>query len=179
MALTSMVLWFGVVIIVIVTITKFMFICVWKSMRTMNDDLMVRIALNQALLFWILTGSLQLGTLVSCVFQTIAIQFLKGEIQKSTFLLQPVCTGTDVLYDNVYHQSTILTLVQRLQLLITVCGFFITFGLSVAVFIGKRKMMTNNHLIKPPKSLESQVINITVIGLVIFSILCNRLYWGK
>ena len=78
--LTKMVLWFGVVIIVMVTMIKFMFICVWKSMRTMNDDLMVRIAVNQALLFWILTGSLQLGTLVSCVFQTIAIQFLKGEI---------------------------------------------------------------------------------------------------
>ena len=45
-----MVLWFGVVIIVMVTITRFMFICVWKSMRTMNDDLIVRIAVNQALL---------------------------------------------------------------------------------------------------------------------------------
>ena len=74
-ALTKMVLWFGVVIIVMVTITKFMFICVWKSMRTMNDDLMVQIAVNQALLFWILTGSLQLRTQVSCVFLTIAIQF--------------------------------------------------------------------------------------------------------
>ena len=51
-----MVLWFAVVIIVMVTITKFMFICVWKSMRTMNDDLMVRIAVNQALLSSIVLG---------------------------------------------------------------------------------------------------------------------------
>ena len=39
-------------------------------------------------------------------------------------------------------------------------------------------MITNNHLIKLPEILESQVINITVIGLLIFSILCNNLYWG-
>ena len=40
--------------------------------------------------------------------------------------------------------------------------------------------MKNNHLIKLPEILESQVINITVInlGLLIFSILCNNLYWG-
>ena len=71
MVLQRTILWFGIFIIVMVTITKFMFICVWKSMRTMNDDLMVRIAVNQALLFWILTGSLQLSTKVSCVFQII------------------------------------------------------------------------------------------------------------
>ena len=68
MALTKMVLWFGVVIIVMVTITKFMFICVWKSMRTMNDDLMVRIAVNQALLSGILIGLLKFRAQVSCVF---------------------------------------------------------------------------------------------------------------
>ena len=67
-ALTKMVLWFGVVIIVMVTITKFMFICVWKSMRTMNDDLMVRIAVNQALLSGILIGLLKVRAQVSCVF---------------------------------------------------------------------------------------------------------------
>ena len=51
MVLQRTILWFGIFIIVMVTITKFMFICVWKSMRTINDDLMVRIAVNQAVLF--------------------------------------------------------------------------------------------------------------------------------
>ena len=66
--LTKMLLWFGVVIIVVVTITKFMFICVWKSMRTMNDDLMVRIAVNQALHSGILIGLLKFRAQVSCLF---------------------------------------------------------------------------------------------------------------
>ena len=68
MALTSTVLWFGVVIIVMVTITKFMFICVWKSMRTMNDDLMVRIAINLAVLSSIVMGLLKFRAQVSSVY---------------------------------------------------------------------------------------------------------------
>ena len=46
-----------------------------------------------------------------------------------------------------------------------VVAFFITLCLAIAVYIGKRKMMTNNHLIKPPKSLESLVIN--MIGFLL------------
>ena len=68
MALTKMVLWFSVVIIVMVTITKFMFICVWKSMRTMNDDLMVRIAINLAVLSSIVMGLLKFWAQVSSVY---------------------------------------------------------------------------------------------------------------
>ena len=68
MALTKMVLWFCVVIIVMVTITKFMFICVWKSMRTMNDDLMVRITINLAVLSSIVMGLLKLRAQVSNVY---------------------------------------------------------------------------------------------------------------
>ena len=68
MALTKMVLWFGVVIIVMVTIAKFTFICVWKSMRTMNDDLMVRIAINLAVLSSIVMGLLKFWAQVSSVY---------------------------------------------------------------------------------------------------------------
>ena len=67
-ALTKMVLWFSIVIIVTVTITKFMFICVWKSMRTINDNLMVRIAINQALHTSIVIGLLKFRPHVSSVF---------------------------------------------------------------------------------------------------------------
>ena len=68
---------------------------------------------------------------------------------------------------------------------IIIGAFFFTLGLAIAVFIGKKKMMTNNqtnkqnHLIKPPETLESQVINVTVIGLVMFSLLSSILYWGR
>ena len=67
MVLQRTILWFGIFIIVTVTITKFMFICVWKSMRTMNDDLMVRIAVNQALLLSSIIGLLEIQAQVSSV----------------------------------------------------------------------------------------------------------------
>ena len=67
MVLQRTILWFGILIIVMVTITKFMFICVWKSMRTMNDDLMVRIAVNQALLLSSIIGLLKIRAQVSVV----------------------------------------------------------------------------------------------------------------
>ena len=35
-----------ILILFMITLTKFMFICVWKRMRQMNDDLIVRLALN-------------------------------------------------------------------------------------------------------------------------------------
>ena len=95
---------------------------------------------------------------------------------KFTFSFQTICTGSNDQSDKVNYQ--LRNLVIGIIVCIIIGAFFITIGLAIAVFIGKKKMMTNNHLIKPPKSLESQVLNNTVIGLVIFSILCNLLYWG-
>ena len=48
--MTQAVLTFGVVGIVMVTITKFVFICVWRSIRSMDDNLLKRIALNEIIL---------------------------------------------------------------------------------------------------------------------------------
>ena len=90
MALTKMVLWFGVVIIVMVTITKFMFICVWKSMRTMNDDLMVRIAINLAVLSSIIMGLLKFRAQVNSGYN---VEF------KSTYELF-VCTLKSLINKN-------------------------------------------------------------------------------
>ena len=156
MALTRMILWFGMIIIVMVTLTKFMFICVWKSMRPINDDLIVRIAVNQALLCSIIIGLLKTMPRVSSA---------------------PICIG---IYDQdaaLWRQST--SYLDQVLLRIIVVLFFLTLGLASAVFIGKRKMLENNHLMSPPKSLESLVLNIAVIGLVVINLLCNTLYWRE
>ena len=215
-ALTKMVFWFSIVIIVTVTITKFMFICVWKSMRTMNDNLMVRIAINQALLSSIVIGLLKFRPHVSTILMRMFLynivllgfyltycsynhyiqhffRFLHyqslGQNSNSEcsetvrapifkiviFSLQPICTGINDKNEKDLHQSTIF-LANIFAIMVGAC-FFIVSGLAIAVFIGKRKMVIKSHRVPPPKNLESQVINITVIGLLIVSILCNRLYW--
>ena len=180
-ALTKMVLWFSIVIIVTVTITKFMFICVWKSMRTMNDNLMVRIAINQALLSSIVIGLLKFRPHVSTILMLMFLynivllgfyllyeqynhyiqhffRFLHyqslGQNSNSdfsetacapifkivNFSLQPVCTGINDENEKDLHQSTIF-LANIFAIMVGTC-FFIVSGLAIAVFIGKRKMVT-------------------------------------
>ena len=48
--MTQAVLTFAVVGLVMVIITKFVFICVWRSMRSIDDNLLKRIALNEIIL---------------------------------------------------------------------------------------------------------------------------------
>ena len=48
--MTQAVLTFAVVGLVMVIITKFVFICVWRSIRSMDDNLLKRIALNEMIL---------------------------------------------------------------------------------------------------------------------------------
>ena len=48
--MTQAVLTFGVVGFVLIIITKFVFICVWRSMRSIDDNLLKRIALNEIIL---------------------------------------------------------------------------------------------------------------------------------
>ena len=42
--------WYAIIIIGSICVTKFMFICVWKRMRIMNDDLLSRFVMLLAIL---------------------------------------------------------------------------------------------------------------------------------
>ena len=44
---TRMVLWHGVMLITMITLTRFMFICIWRRMRQMNDNLLARIIFRE------------------------------------------------------------------------------------------------------------------------------------
>ena len=54
--ITRMLLWYALLIILMITKTKFMFICVWKRMPAMNDDLLARIALIEAFFISVFVG---------------------------------------------------------------------------------------------------------------------------
>ena len=45
---------FLAITVVMYTITRFMFVCIWKQMRLMNDNLIVRIATLQAIVMSLL-----------------------------------------------------------------------------------------------------------------------------
>ena len=48
--MTQAVLTFAIVAVVMIIITRFVFICVWRSMRSMDDNLLKRIAVNEIIL---------------------------------------------------------------------------------------------------------------------------------
>ena len=65
--LAKMTITFTMLIVVFMTFAKFMFICVWKSMRQMNEKLLARIALLQALLLSTLYSVSKLQKQVSVI----------------------------------------------------------------------------------------------------------------
>ena len=48
---------FAVITVVMYTFTRFMFVCIWKRMRQMDDNLIVRIATIQAIFMTLLIQS--------------------------------------------------------------------------------------------------------------------------
>ena len=50
----SAMVWFALLVLILIYSLKFMFICIWKRMRDMNDNLIVRIFFRymKKLLFW-------------------------------------------------------------------------------------------------------------------------------
>ena len=65
---------FGAIIIAMYTFTRFMFVCIWKRMRLMDDNLIVRIATIQAVFMCLL---IQAATWLQLQRQaTIPVSFL-------------------------------------------------------------------------------------------------------
>ena len=65
---------FGAIIIATYTFTRFMFVCIWKRMRQMDDNLIVRIATIQAVFMCLL---IQAATWLQLQRQaTIPVSFL-------------------------------------------------------------------------------------------------------
>ena len=65
---------FGAITIAIYTLTRFMFVCIWKRMRQMNDNLIVGIATIQAIFMCLL---IQAATWLQLQRQaTIPVSFL-------------------------------------------------------------------------------------------------------
>ena len=58
--LMCFILSYGLILITAIAFMKFMYICIWKSMRQMNDDLLAKIVILNAIFlsFWLNIGFL-------------------------------------------------------------------------------------------------------------------------
>ena len=85
---------FAVITIAMCTFTKFMFVCIWKRMKQMDDNIVVRIATIQAIVMSLLFNTatwLQLQGQpfvfpVRFIYSCFACFFLKGSLLDSTKL---------------------------------------------------------------------------------------------
>ena len=72
--LNACALLFGVLTVAMSTFTRFMFVCVWKRMRQMDDNLIVRIATIQAIVLSLLFTSATLFQINLGIVKSIGVQ---------------------------------------------------------------------------------------------------------
>ena len=150
--LNKLLMWFGLLTILSISLTKFMLICVWKSMRGMNDNLLARISFNISLF-------------LSLFFQLTVLN-------PAPTRNQAICTG---IFDDIdiigirfngIHPYTVMYLTFS-------C---ITLTLCIAVKIGKHLITLDEPvgLIPKPKNLESMLLNLSLVMLIFISYFLRR-----
>ena len=72
--LNGFALLFGVIIVLMCTFTRFMFVCIWKRMRQMDDNLIVRIATIQAIVLSLLFTAATMFQIYLGIVKSIGIQ---------------------------------------------------------------------------------------------------------
>ena len=147
----------------LITLTKFMFICIWKRMRQMNDDLLLRISVN-----WAVLMSVWIPTMISPM-----------KFKKSTNKINGVCTGIfssneeDLDWQDLVNSKVTYTHMYTLWFWV-----FITLILMIFVKIGRRKIsLEQPGLIPQPKDLESMLLNFTLMILLAINLLGFNFYW--
>ena len=158
---SKFVIWYCLLTLFLVSLAKFMYICVWKHMRDMNDDLIVTILVRTSVLIsvWVATTG-----------------FNHREGAKS----HAMCTGIFNDHDQIMNQ--IITPDDLPQpynpifwsLLITVLF------LMAAVTMGRQKNSLDDdsvRILKRPKDLESMLLNFALIILIFIMMFGYNLYW--
>ena len=158
---SKFVIWYCLLTLFLVSLAKFMYICVWKHMRDMNDDLIVTILVRISLL-------------ISVWVATTGFNHRKGAKSHA------MCTGISNDYDQIMnHMITPDDLPQPYNpifwsLLITVLF------LMAAVTMGRQKNSLDDdsvRILKRPKDLESMLLNFALIILIFIMMFGYNLYW--
>ena len=141
-----MAFWYCMLILFMITLTKFMFICVWKRMRQMNDDLITRLAVNWAIF---------LSIWISC---------------QISYSNESICTG-DFSFNKQLDSTKIFFPFPPYGVfapLIWLC-LLTTLVLQILVKIKSSEFWLNQPtgLIQPPKNMDSIILNFILLVLFI------------
>ena len=163
-----MAFWYCMLILFMITLTKFMFICVWKRMRQMNDDLIVRLALNWTIFLsiWIPSHG----------------YFTNFQISNSH---EAICTGDYSFIKQMDWQKLDST---KTFFPFPPYGFFAPLIwlclLTTLVLLILVKMKSNEFwlnqpigLIQPPKNMDSIILNFILMVVMITTMISYTSFW--
>ena len=156
--------WYVLFSLFFISLAKFMYICVWKHMRDMNDDLIVAFLVR-------------IAVFISVWVPTTGFNNRKGQSS-----VVSMCTG---IFND--HNQIIDSEISSGKL--PAPYGFILWSLSVlilffmaAVTIARKRNDPTNHkktIIQRPKDLESMLLNFALLILLLINVIGYRIYWRK
>ena len=158
---SKFVIWYCLLTLFFVSLAKFMYICVWKHMRDMNDDLIVTILVRTSVM-------------ISVWVSTTGFNHRKGAKAYA------LCTG--IFDDHEQIMNPIITpdnLPQPYNPIFCSLMFTILF-LMAAVTMGRRMNSLDDdsmRILRRPKDLESMLLNFALTILIFTMMFGYNLYW--
>ena len=156
---TEVLLWYGVLLALTITLARFVVICVWKSMRQMNDDLLVRLVVTEVIFL-----SCYFSSVGPSLVQTQNLALCIGNFDGVSDDNEWQWHGDHLYYSMIFGTCIIITIV--LVVIIQVRKHQISQDVPVGI-------------IQRPKNLDCTVLNLLLITLVAISGTCYLLFWMK
>ena len=158
---SNVVIWYSIFTWFFISLAKFMYICVWKHMRDMNDDLIVTILVNTAIF-------------ISIWVPTTGFSNRKGgEVEW-------LCTGKFNDHDQIMNPEIVpAKLPQPYSPIFWALSVSILFLMS-GVTIGRQRNSFNDNkltILHRPKDLESMLLNFACLILLLINVGGYNLYW--
>jgi hypothetical protein len=155
------VLWYTFLILFFISLAKFMYICVWKHMRDMNDDLIV-------------TFVVRIAVFISVWVSTTGFSNRKGSSTES------ICTGIFNEHDQIMDpELTPDKLPQPYSTVLLPMVVAILFFMVSVTYRRKRNSFShdNKPFLRRPKDLECMLLNFVVLILLLINVIGYNLYF--
>ena len=149
---------------VFVSLAKFMYICVWKHMRDMNDDLIVRFLVRIAAFISIWVPTTRFSSFYNSKSQSSAVSMCTGIFNDHDQIM-----NSEIRSDKLPQPFN--------PLFWSLC--VANFCLIVAVKIGRQRSSNKDSqsIIQRPKDLESMLLNFALLILFLINMFGYNFYW--
>ena len=157
---SAVVVWYAVLTLFFISLAKFMYICVWKHMRDMNDDLIVTILVRISILISIWAST---------------TGFSNRKVERATSAA--MCTGIFNDHDQIMDPEISSDKLPTSYGFILWSLFVVTLFFMAAVTITRKRNNESMTILRRPKDLESMLLNFALLILVLINVIGYRIYW--